>query len=161
MGMIERRDHGKLALARDAIADLLAHFLVLIVEHDLGAIPAGRLELHGRRVLRHDDGDAHAEELSYERHRLRVVAGGVGEDAALAFIGSQPRHRVVGAAKLERSHALEVLALEEHLCAGALVDRARSHHGCAVRVAGEPLRGGGDVGIAYGESSLVGGVHRS
>src|SRR5258708_25678444 len=96
--MVKRRDHGKLALARDPLGALLAPFLVLVVEHDFGAIPAGRIELHGRSVPPHHDPDADTEKLSCQSHRLRVVAGGAGEDASLAFIGSQPRHRAGGPA---------------------------------------------------------------
>jgi len=46
---------GKLAFARDPLGDLFSHFLVLVVEHHLGAIPAGCIELHGGSIGRHHD----------------------------------------------------------------------------------------------------------
>ena len=52
-----------------------ARALVLRVLHHLGAVAARRLELHLRRVLRHHDHRLDAEDLSRQRHRLRVVAG--------------------------------------------------------------------------------------
>ena len=72
-----------------------------------------------------------------ERDGLRVIAGGEGHDAAAAFVGREARERVVGAAELEGAAALEVLALEEHLGAGAGVDGARRGDRCAVCDAGD------------------------
>jgi hypothetical protein len=44
---------------------------------------------------------------------------------------------MVGAAKLERTSALQILALEKHASLGARIDRARSQHWSAVRYARE------------------------
>src|SRR5712692_10380469 len=79
VGMIERRDRGKLALARDPLCDFLAHFLALVVEDDFGAVAAGRLYLHGGRICRHHDRDADSKQVSRQRDRLRVISRGVGE----------------------------------------------------------------------------------
>ena len=57
------------------------------------------------------------------------------------------REGVEGAAELEGAHALQVLALEEHLGAEFGVHRARGHYRRAVGVAGEALAGGFDVGV--------------
>jgi hypothetical protein len=149
--MIERRNHRERSLARDPLGDFLAHFLVLVVEHDLRAVAAGRVDLHRRRVRRHYDRHANAEHLPRKGNRLRVISRRIGEHPALSILGRQPRHRVIGAPELERAHPLEVLALEEHLRAGALVHGARSHHRRAMRVAGNPLGGVGDVGVADSE----------
>ena len=83
------------------------------------------IALHRRRVGRHDDDARDVEHLSGERDRLRVVAGREGDDAAAALVGGEARERVVGAAELEGAGALQVLALEEQVGAGARVDGAR------------------------------------
>ena len=85
-----------------------------VVEDDLGAVAARGLELRPRRVARHDDHRRGPEQARHQRHRLRVVARGVGDHAARQRLRRQPRDGVVGAAELERPHALQVLALEEH-----------------------------------------------
>src|SRR5262249_12696723 len=56
------------------------------------------------------------------------------EHPAALLIRRKLGKRVVGAAELERAHALQVLALEEHVGAGELVDLARSHDRGAARV---------------------------
>ena len=61
-------------------------------------------------------------------------------------VGREARQRVVGAAELEGAGALQVLALEEQLRAGARVDRARGGDRRAVRDAGNLSRGALDVG---------------
>ena len=50
------------------------------------------------------------------------------------------RQRIERAAKLERPHPLQVLALENHLRTGQRVDRVRTHHRRAMRDAREPPR---------------------
>ena len=68
-----------------------------------------------------------------------MVARGKRDHAgpALAFI--KAREGVEGAAELEGAHALQVLALEEHLGAEFGVHRARGHYRRAVGVASEAL----------------------
>ena len=59
--------------------------------------------------------------------------------------GVELRQRVVGAAKLERTHALQVLALEEQLRTRALVGQARGHHRRLVRHASQAVGRGANV----------------
>ena len=80
-----------------------------------------------------------------ERHRLGVVAGRERHHAALLSSSLQQGKRVVGAPELESAHALEVLALEEHACAGERVDRARGEHRRALRLPLDALVRGGYV----------------
>src|SRR2546428_210112 len=80
-----------------------------------------------------------------ERNRLRVIAGREGHHTALRVGGRQTRERVIGSAKLERATALEVLALEEEMRAGAVVDQARGGHRRAMRDAGDLRRRALDV----------------
>src|SRR5262249_21721936 len=122
--VIVGRNQRQPALRGEALPDGFSIFFVAVVEDDLAAVAFRRDLLHRRRIRRHDDDARNAEDLSGERDRLGVVAGGEGDDAALLLIVAEPRERVVGAAELEGARALEVLALEENLRAGARVDRA-------------------------------------
>jgi hypothetical protein len=60
------------------------------------------------------------------------------DDAGTALLGRKLHQRVVGAAELERAHALHVLALEKDLGAEGLVDGARRQH--RVRLATPAMR---------------------
>ncbi len=60
-----------------------------------------------------------------QRDALRVVACRRAHHPAAAFLGRQVDDAVVGAAKLERSRALQVLALEQHPSADQLGHRTR------------------------------------
>src|SRR5882672_6141338 len=131
--IVERRDHGETPLAYDPLGHFLTGLLTLVVEHDLGAVAAGGLDLDGGSVRGHHDGDADAEKLPRKSHGLRVVARGEGQHAALALRRCELRERVERAAELESADALQVLALEEDFGAGALVYRARGEHRRAVR----------------------------
>ncbi len=143
--MIERRNHRHAAAAREFVGDRLARIALAVVEHHLGAIAARALGLHRRRIVGHDDDGRDAEQSAGERHRLRVVARGIGDHAAPLLLGRQAGERVVGAAELERAAALQVLAFEKHAGAGALIDGARSQHRRAMGYAGERVRRCGDV----------------
>ena len=134
------------AFGGQAAADGFAVVALAVVEDDLAAVAFGRPALHRRRVGRHDDDARDVEELAGERDRLRVVAGREGDDAAAAFVGREARQGVVGAAELEGARALQVLALEEHLGAGARVHGARRDDRRAMRGAGDLARGALDVG---------------
>src|SRR5690606_9592197 len=97
-----------------------------------------------RRVDRHDDGRADAEQPTGEGDGLRVVAGRVGQDARTPGLLVEPREGVVRATKLEGADALEVLGLEEDARAHPLVERARSEDRRAVGDAAQALRGRAD-----------------
>ena len=58
------------------------------VKHDVRAVPRGLGYLHRRRVGRHDDGRRDAQTLRMISDRLRVVAGGCGDDSAGAVQSS-------------------------------------------------------------------------
>ena len=73
------------------VRDRLARRDLGIVDHDLGAVVAGGGQLLRRRVLRHDDGGVHAEDLAHERQRLGMVARRVGDDAGRALAPSLSR----------------------------------------------------------------------
>src|SRR5690606_10624561 len=87
-----------------------------------------------------------------QRQGGAVVAGGVGDHAAGGGFGIQRRHRVAGAAELERAAALQVFGLQEQGAAGQCVERARAQHrgggcpACDARGGGEHLVGGGQLG---------------
>ena len=83
----------------------------------LGAVVPGRRDLRQRGADRHEHRGPHAEQRGGERDALRVVAGAGRDDPGRPLLGRQPRDPHVRAAQLERTGALEVLALE--------VDRAR------------------------------------
>ena len=82
VGVIVGRNHDEAALVRDAAAQRFAIVALAVVEDDLAAVSFGRLALDRRGVGRHDDDARDVEQLPGERDRLRVIAGGKGEDAA-------------------------------------------------------------------------------
>ena len=88
-----RHDH-RLSLGSDPSGDLLAALAVAIVLDDARAERARVLELGARRVVRHDDRGRHLEQPGGGGHALRVVAGGVGDDAARRACGSSCARRL-------------------------------------------------------------------
>jgi len=83
-----------------------------------------------------------------------MVTRAVGGDALGRLLLGKAEHRVAGAARLEGTRFLEVLALEEQLGAGAIVEIAAGQHRCAVDIWPDALVGGYDVLIS-------GYVHKS
>ena len=80
--VVVRRDERQAALLGERAPERLAVLGVAVVGDDLGAVAARRRELGGRRVLRHHDHGAGAEQRRRERDRLRVVARRERGDAA-------------------------------------------------------------------------------
>ena len=135
-------------------------FRVAVVGHHPTAVAAGRLDLLGRRVGRHQDGGGHRQQVARERDRLGMVAGRKGDHTGPPPLGIELRDRVVGAAELERADPLQVLALEEHgsrraggppcatsspACAAPRLRAARPpprHHGSLARPVATPVRRG-------------------
>ena len=70
---------------------------------------------------------------------LGVVARGKRHDATGTLAHGRGGKLVVGAAELERAHALQVLGLEEDLRAEQGVERGRGQHRRAVRERGDAL----------------------
>ena len=81
-GIVIGTHQRRAALARDAVGDGFAVFLVAIIEHDLGAIALGALALGKRRILGHHDGRLHVQDLRRRRHALGMVAGRERDHAA-------------------------------------------------------------------------------
>jgi hypothetical protein len=163
VGVVVGRHQRHAALVADLPADRRAVLAEAVVGLDLGAVGAGVADLDRRRVGRHHDHRRHAEQLRGVRDALRVVAGGVGDDAAALLVGGEPADAVVGAAELERAGALQRLGLGEQAEAEPLVEQRgfeqRRHH----RLAGDLARGvlhPGDVGQRRGVSGGGGGIHR-
>ncbi len=71
--------------------------------------------------------------------RLGVVAGGHGDDAALALLGRQQRQAVGGAALLECAGDLEIVEFQHHLGAGQAGDGRIGNHRGAYHPPGDPL----------------------
>lgn len=53
------------------------------MQHDLGAMTPGALDLGERRLRRHHDGRPNTEPIGVVGHALRVITGGHGDHAAL------------------------------------------------------------------------------
>ena len=115
------------------------------MEPDIRAIPARRLDLRDRGVYRHEDGHGDVEQLTCERHPLRVVTGARSDYSASTLVIRQLRDAVVGATDFERSGALQVLRDQIHRPTHLLgqpsstLDRQRAHDAvntvhCAVDV---------------------------
>jgi len=78
-----------------------------------------------------------------------VIAARKCDDARAAFSFVQLRDAVVGTAKFERPHALQVLGFEKDLRARPLVQRARRYDGRAVCDTAQPFRRGANVVVRY------------
>ena len=140
--------------------DFGAVLAVAVVRDDLGAERFGAQALGRRRVGRHDDGRAHAEQFRRGGDALGVVAGGIGDDAGGALVRRDRAAFVVGAAELERAGALQRLGLEEDAGAEALVQHRRVDQGRAHGDAGDARRGGIDVGEGGKRSGVCGHAPR-
>ena len=139
--MVERRHH------RQPTARGFVFRARLAVEHGrareqhFGPKPLRTVDLHARRRLGHDDDGTNAEQACGERHRLAVVARGVGDHARRQLLVGELLHEVQRAARLEGAGALQVLALVADLVAEPL--------------AGVSADGGVDVFWRYSRSDAV------
>jgi len=124
VGVVERRHERHAALARRALGERFAVLAEPVVEQHLGAVAERRLQLRQRRRRRHHDHARDPQQLRRERHGLRVVPRRVRHHAVAACLVRQRADRVPGAAELERAHALQVLALQEHARAAGVVELA-------------------------------------
>ena len=111
-----------------------------LVADDFGAIPKCRRKLDRGRVRRHDDRCRNAQQSRRQRNALRVIAARVGDDAPLSLLGRQRCQKIIGAAKLEGAHALQVLAFYEDLRAATRIQRRGTKHRGPVRHSGKALR---------------------
>jgi len=91
---------------------------------DVGTVPSGGHQLGDRRAHRHEDGRLDAEQLGRERYALSVVSGAGRNHTAGLLLHAEARHARVGAADLEGSGPLEVLALEVDVHAHTLGQHA-------------------------------------
>ena len=109
--IVERMDERQPARGLDLV-ELVEQGRAIVVEHDLGAVAADRVELGARRAGRHHDDARRTDVARRPRDRLRVVAGRDRDQAARALGRRQRQHLVERAARLERAGLLEALALE-------------------------------------------------
>jgi hypothetical protein len=82
VGIIERMDVGQLALGAEPVGRGRGLVEAVAVDHHLGAVGAGLLDLHERRGLGHHDGHGDAQPGGVIGQALAVVAGRGGDDAA-------------------------------------------------------------------------------
>jgi hypothetical protein len=126
--VVERVDeHGPGALGElggrgDAAVDVLAD------EVHPGAVAARGADLRDRGLFGHEHRGLDAEHLGGQRHPLGVVARARGHHSAGALLVVEPGDAGVGATDLERSGALQVLALQPHRPAAQLAQRTRTGH---------------------------------
>ncbi len=143
--IVERPHQGGAALRHQPVGDALAALGMAVVEHDLGAVTPGVLDLDVRGVGRHDDDGLDAEELGRAGDALGMVAGGERHNAALALGLAHRREPVEGAAELERTGALQALRLDEEAIAETVAQPWRFQQGGVDRAAPEPGGGGADI----------------
>ena len=134
--IVEARHHGRAGLVGDPRGDLLAALGPAVVEDDLGALAARALDLHLRRVGRHDDDRPDAEPPRGDRHAARVIARREGDHAALPLLRRELQQPVGRAPQLERAAGLQALAFEPDARARDLAFDQRR----ALDQAGDPLR---------------------
>ena len=141
-GIVIGVDQDERMVARHGGGAFLAFAQRFAVEHHLGAIGLGRLHLHEGRRHRHHDGGGNAETPGMVGHRLGVVAGRHGDDAAAALRRRQRGELDVGAAVLERVRHLQVFVFDEHLGAGQGGELGRREHRGAQHRARQRAPGG-------------------
>ena len=110
------------------------------------AIGFDRGQLAGHGAFGHHDVAGNPTGARGQGQRGAVVARGVGHHAACGMGLVEGKHRVAGAAELERARALQVFGLEIQLAAGLLVDRGHAQDGGDVRMRRDPGGRGQDVG---------------
>ena len=118
-----------------------------VVGHNPGAVFARRFHLDAGRVFRHHDGRPRAHMRGGDGHRLSVVAGGIGNDAAPQLLRCQRQNQVGCAPDFECSSALQVFALEKDPPSVNLVEQRRR----ASHQRGNPPGGFTDVCSLYGK----------
>ncbi len=87
-------------------------------QYDVGAKGGSCLALDGGRVIGHDDDGFHAEGAGGVGDALRVIAAGVGDDAALSFFFGEGCDLVIGSAQFEGADGLLVFGLQEEAAVG-------------------------------------------
>jgi len=123
--IVERMDERE-AVARRDFARMRARFgEVGAMQDHSGAQMAAVGDLDQRREQRHHDGRRNAEQTGVVRDALRVVAGGGGDDAALALPARQLRERVTRAALLEAACTLQIVEFAIDMRARELRQRDR------------------------------------
>ncbi|MCY1302282.1 hypothetical protein D9M70_519320 [compost metagenome] len=137
--MVEGRDEDGIALGRQLRADRRPVLGIAVIEHDIGAIAAGRRHLHFGRILRHHDRRGNTLQPCGIGDRLRMVAGGEGDDAPLLAAFLQGGDRIVGTAEFEGAGALEIFRLEEKPRAGGGIGCAGGQHRRSMRHAGDAV----------------------
>ena len=111
----------------DSRGDRFAAFGAAVVEDDLRALAARAVDLHLRRIGRHDDDRANAEPPGRDRHAARMIAGRESDDAALALLRVELQQPVGRAPQLEGAAGLQALALQpDRRAVDLALDRAAS-----------------------------------
>jgi hypothetical protein len=105
-------------------------------EHDLGAQGGGCFALDGGSVVGHDDNRLHAERAGGVGYSLRVIAAGVGDDAAFAVGFREGSDFVVGSAEFKGADGLLIFGFEEK--AAGRVGRESPHVSQRRRDMGHP-----------------------
>ena len=125
--IVEARHHRRAGLVGDPRGDRLAALGAPVVEDDLRALAARAVDLHLRRIGRHDDDRPNAEPPRRDRHAARVIARRKGDDAALALLRRKLQQPVGRAAQLERAAGLQALAFQpDARAADFALDQRRS-----------------------------------
>ena len=141
----------------DELADkLLAFVQVAAFKNDLGAVRAGTRHFRKRRLGRHHDHRGNAHLAGVIGHRLGMVAGRHGDDAALPRFIGQRLHRDKGAAGLEGRGVLQVFKLQLDLAAERCREHRRVDKRCCHDMAFKPLRSIADIvrGDGHGVSPV-------
>jgi uncharacterized RDD family membrane protein YckC len=139
-------DEGEAARVRQGLGAHLRLRHALALEHDLGAMCPGGLDLHERGGHRHDDGGGNRQSRGVVGDRLGMVAGGHRDHAARARRRVERGELVERAAILERVGDLQIFVLHVDLGAGQRRELRRGQHRRAQHLARDGAARRLDVG---------------
>ena len=157
-GIIVAVDVGEACSSRDFVRARFRFSKFFAEKHDGRAEFLAIADLDQRRELRHHHGRGNAEQSALIGERLRVIAGGGGDDASLFLLGRKLDEGVARAAFLETAGALEVIELAVNLHPGELAQRDRMRAGRFVDGAFDSLRGFFDVVRTWSRRSQPNGL---
>ncbi len=152
--IVIRMHPDKVALTRELSRARMRLENGLPVEDHGSAMGLSRGHFHEGRGHRHHDGGGNAKPRGVIGYRLRMIAGGHGDDTAPPLVVGQRIELVQSAPLLEGIGDLQVFVFDENRRAGKRRKQGRRQHGRAQHLPREHAAGRLDIGKGYAHQSL-------